>query len=59
VTGHWYYLQYRDLPNGSWTDLGVETLANGSTATATDDVTNTPQRLYRVSTSHNDARLLH
>jgi uncharacterized repeat protein (TIGR03803 family) len=45
-----YQLMYSsDLGSGSWTGMGDVSTASGPTLTATDSVTNAPQRFYRVA----------
>jgi len=45
-----YQLMYSsDLSSGAWTGMGDILTASGPTLTATDSVTNAPQRFYRVS----------
>src|SRR6266446_1568249 len=48
--GKTYRVQYTtDLASGSWTTLGADVTATGSTATATDDASSKTQRFYRVN----------
>jgi uncharacterized repeat protein (TIGR03803 family) len=47
-----YQLMYSsDLSSGTWTGMGDISTASGPTLTATDSVTNAPQRFYRVALS--------
>jgi hypothetical protein len=49
VPGHTYRLQSKDhLEDTNWTDIVPDILAAASTATATDSITNSSQRFYRV-----------
>ena len=45
-----YQLMYSsDLSSGTWTGMGSVSTADGATLSATDWVTNAPQRFYRVA----------
>ncbi|HWX19069.1 MAG TPA: hypothetical protein VN578_04080, partial [Candidatus Binatia bacterium] len=47
--GYTYRLQYKnDLTNGSWLDAPPDLQASGPTATATNDITGSSQRFYRI-----------
>ena len=47
--GGTYQLQYNsDFRSSNWTDLGSAVTAAGATLSATDSVTNAPQRFYRL-----------
>ena len=49
ISGNTYRLQYQDAAVGTnWTDAKPDILATDSTASATDDIRNTPQRFYRI-----------
>jgi hypothetical protein len=49
VSGQTYQVQYKDdLGAANWTALVPNIVAGGPTATATNSVTNSPQRFYRI-----------
>jgi hypothetical protein len=49
LTGLHYQMQYTtDLASANWTNLASAVTAIGATLTATDSVTNNPQRFYRL-----------
>jgi hypothetical protein len=53
VAGGVYQLQYNSgLGSGNWNNLGSAVTAAGATLSATDSVTNGPQRFYRVVLLH-------
>jgi hypothetical protein len=48
--GKTYRVQYTaDVSSGSWSTLGADVPATGSTATATDNTSGNAQRFYRVT----------
>jgi hypothetical protein len=49
TAGHTYRIEFKnDLNDSSWTPLSADTVANGSSLSATIDVTGAPQRFYRI-----------
>jgi Tol biopolymer transport system component len=48
VPGRLYQAQYKDNLDQNWTNLGGLVVANGSTASTTDQVSKTARRFYRV-----------
>jgi hypothetical protein len=56
TAGHTYRLQFKNPGDPGWTEVPVDIVAPGSTATTTNGCGNTPLLYYRVSDSHETIR---